>query len=320
MTDTGIGALGYVGFKKETVEGTAESPAKFLAVTSATFDDTNEYLTPLQIRGNRDISVAMQAPNNTSGSIELALPPDDIALWLEEAFAATYLTSAYAGGGYTHVFTPGNSSYTATVTTSHQDVLVKQYAGMRVNTFELRATFGEIVNATLGLSGLSVATTGSTFTPTYAASSVTPFHFTGSTVSIGGSPSTLVKDFTFGVNNNVSMIGTLRATRNYARVALGPREVTLSMSLDFTDTTEYTRFANDTEFAVSLYFEAGTITSGTGKNSLTIALPRVKYRRVGMPLNAPDFLTQDVECTVLKPNSSTAIATVTLVNAEPTVT
>jgi hypothetical protein len=39
----------------------------------------------------------------------------------------------------------------------------------------------------------------------------------------------------------------------------------------------------------------------------------VKYRRVGVPITAGEFITQDVECTVLKPNSSD-IATVTLVN------
>lgn len=318
MADVGIGGLGYVGYGVESTEGTAVAPTKFLAVNSVSFSDSNEYLTPMQIRGNRDMSVAMPAPYQVTGSMELAMVPDDIGYLLKSAFAASVVTSPYAGGGYTHVFTPGNTSPTFTFETSAQGYLLMRYSGVRVNTFELKAAFGEIVTASFGLDGIDRAKyTGAAATPSYATNSVTPFHFNTSTVSVGGSANANVKDYTFNINNNVEHIGTLRATRGYRRVALGARNVGLSMALDFQDATEYDRLLNDNEFAVSLYMEGGNLSQQAKATSLKIDLPRVKYRTVGVPLTAGDFITQDVECQVIKPVvSATPIATVTLVSSD----
>jgi len=319
MADVGIGALGYVGLAKESVEGTRIAPTKFLAANSVSFNDSNDYLNPLQIRGIRDSGVAIAAPYQIAGSMEMAMVAEDIGGLLQSAFAANINSSAYTGGGYTHVFDPiANASPTFSVETSTAgpSPLIMSYNGVRVNTMELKATFGELVMASFGLDGVGRAKQGGAASPTYAASSFYPLAFSGASVDIAGSASNAVKDFTFNVNNNVEHIGTLRTTRSYYRVALGPREMTLSMALDFADTAEYDRLLNDTEFAVSLYMlgPVGVGTSGLSNMSLRIDLPRVKYKTVGVPISASDFITQDVECTVLKPTSATSICTVTLIN------
>jgi hypothetical protein len=317
MTDIGIGALGYVGYAKEVTEGLALAPTMYLPVMSFNFPENNDYLTPLDVRGNRDISVAMQAPFNVSGTMDLNLPVNDIGYLLKSAFAATVSTSAYSGGGYTHVMTPAGVTDTFTFEESHQAVLIRRYSGVRVNTLSVKSTFGEIVTASFGLEGTTRSKfTGTAAVPAYASTSTTPLHFIGSYVKIGGVDSVLVKDLTFGVNNNISRIGVLMASRAYRRMAFGPRNVTLSMSMDFYDGTEYDRVVNDTEFAVSLVFEGpiGIGSAGASKTYLQIDLPRVKYSTMGSPLNAGDVLSQDFECTVLKPNSASAIFTATLAN------
>ena len=317
MTDTGIGALGYVGYAKETTEATAVAPTMFLAATRIEFPDSNDYNTPLLIQGSRDVLVALQAPYSVTGTLELPLPSMNIGYLLKSAFAATAASSAYVGGGYTHILTPGSASDTFTFEKSAQDVLIMRYTGIRVNTLQIKAAHGEIVSSTFGLDGIDRAKQATPATPTYDASVVNPFHFTRSKVTIAGADSSVVKDWTLNVNNNVTHVGTLRSTRAYKRVALGAREVGLSMTLDFVDTTEYDRLLNDSEFAVSLYMEAGTGVGagGTSYQSLKLDLPRVRYKTVGLPINAGDLLSQDVECTVLKPVSG-VIATVTLVNNE----
>lgn len=318
MADIGVGGLGYVGYAKETVEGTAVAPTIFLPARSFTMDDTDDYLTPQQIRGERDYVVAAPAPYSVTGSLEMDLIPDSIGYLLKSAFAASVSSGSYAGGGYTHTYTPGLAGPTFTFEKSAQDALLMRYTGVRVNTMEIKASFGEIVTATFGLDGVGRAkNAGAAATDTYAASSTGPFTFAGATVTIGGSASSIVKDFTFGVNNNASHIGTLRGTRAYSRVALGWREVTLSMNMDFQDTTEYDRFLAGSEFAVVLYLETSqVITGGTGKNSLTLTLPRVRYKSISMPIQAGDFLSCAVECTVLKPNSASAIVSPVLVCAD----
>lgn len=323
----GVGALGYIAYGKETTEGTFVTATKFLAANSFNFDDTNEYLSPMTIRGTKDMTLAMPAPFNVTGTLEMPLVPDDIELLLKSAFSASSVTTAGSSSSYSHVFTPGAVSptltfegYTGGSDGLNTDGLIRQYGGVRVNTLELRASFGEIVTASFGLDGSTrqtkplVSGNLDPLTPSYAATSLQPFHFNGAKVQFDGTDKATVKDLTFSINNNVEHIGTLRQTRNYSRVASGAREITMSMSMDFQDTSDYQALLDEDEFGVTLVFR-GSLIGGSVYNQLTVDLPRVKFRRVGVPISAGDFITQDVECTVLKPNASN-IATVTLVNGK----
>src|SRR5688500_893500 len=313
-----LGAIGYVGYGVESVEGTTVAPTKFLPVTSFSFEDTNDYIIPEQIRGDRDRYVAMAAPYQTSGSMELELIPNDISSLLKSATAGSVVTSAYAGGGYQHVFTPGNVSPTFTFESSAAGILVMRYGGIRVNTLEINATFGEIVTSSWGLEGTSRVKQGAESTESYA--DVMPFHFSGAGVKVDGTELATVKEMTFSIGNNLDRIGTLRRTRNWRRTALGARDVGLSATLDFTDTSEYDRFLAETFFDVDLLFEgeAGVAGMGTNRPSLRIQLPKVRWNTAGIPLSAGDFLEMSSEAMILRP-AGQPIMTMTLVNNEPTV-
>lgn len=313
-----LGAIGYVGYGVESVEGTAVAPTKFLPVTSFSFEDTNDYLVPDQIRGDRDRYVAMAAPYMTSGTMELELIPNDIASLLKSAAAGSVVSSAYAGGGYQHVITPGNVSPTFTFESSAGGILVMRYGGIRVNTLEINSAFGEIVTSSWGLEGTTRVKQGAETPETYA--DVMPFHFSGAQVSIAGTPMAHVKDFNFSVGNNLERIGTLRRTRGWRRTALGMRDVGLSMTLDFTDASEYDRFLAESFFAVDILLEgeAGVTGLGTNKPALRIQIPKVRWNTAGVPLSAGDFLEQSAEALILRPNGGD-IFTMTLVNNEPTV-
>ena len=314
-----LGAIGYVGYSVEVTEGTTLAPTKFLPVSSFSFDDSNDYVIPDQIRGDRDRYIAMAAPYVTSGSMDLELPPNDIASLLKSAVAGSVVSSAYAGGGYQHVFTPGNISPTFTFESSAAGILVMRYGGIRVNTLEISCAFGEIVSSTWGLECTSRVSMGNTeSTESYA--DVMPFHFSGAQVSIGGTQMTTVKDMSFTLGNNIDRIGTLRRTRNWKRSALGLRDVGLSTTLDFTDNAEYIRFMNETFFDVDLLFEgeAGMVGMGTNKPALRIQLPKVRWNASSVPLSAGDFLEQSTTAMILRPVGGN-ILTMTLVNNEPSV-
>lgn len=313
-----LGALGYVGYGVEVTEGTTVAPTKFLPVSSFSFEDSNDFIVPDQIRHSRDKYIAMAAPYAVSGSMEMELIPNDVASILKSAFAATVVTSAYAGGGYQHVMTPGSAEPTFTFESSAADVLVMRYGGVRVNTIEIKAAFGEIVTASFGLEGVNRAKQGSAATPTYT--NVVPFHFSGVDIKVAaGTALGTVKEFTFGVNNNIDRIGTLRKTRAWKRLELGMREVTLALTIDFTDTSEYDRFLNEDIFDVDLHL-AGPVLSGMGTNpsTLRVQVPNVRWNKVGVPLSAGDMLEQSVEALIVAPIGSD-IFTATLINNEPTV-
>lgn len=313
-----LGALGYVGYGVEATEGTTVAPTKYLPVSSFSFEDSNDFIVPDQIRHSRDRYIAMAAPYAVSGSMEMELIPNGVAHLLKSAFSATIVTSAYAGGGYQHVYTPASEAPTFTFESSAADVLVMRYGGVRVNTIEIKAAFGEIVTASFGLEGVNRAKQGSPTSPTYV--NTVPFHFSGADIKVAsGTLLTTVKDFTFGVNNNIERVGTLRKTRSWKRLDLGMREVTLALTIDFTDTSEYDRFLNETIFDVDLHL-AGPVGTGMGTNPavLRIQVPNVRWNKVNVPLGAGDMLEQAVEALIVAPIGGD-IFTATLVNDEPTV-
>lgn len=314
-----LGALGYVGYGIESVDGEFVAPTKFLPVDSFSIEDTNDFIVPAQIRHSRDFYIGMEAPYPVSGSMEMELIPTDIGALLGSAFADVPTSSAYSGGGYEHAYTPGSDMPTLTFESSAGDVLVMRYSGVRVNTLEIKAAFGEIVTGTFGLEGVNRQKQNSPSTPAF--SDVTPFHFTGADVHVAsGTLLTTVKDFTFGVNNNLTRIGTLRKTRAWKRMAFGMRNVTLAMSLDFTDTTEYDRFLSETVFDVDLFMEGNAVLSGMGgqKPILRVQPTSVRWNKSSVPLSAGEYLSHAVEALILAPVGGD-IFTASLVNNEATV-
>ena len=312
-----LGALGYVGYAKEVTEGTAVAPSIFLPVSSFGFEDTNDYIVPAQIRGSRDSSVAMAAPFNVSGSMEMELIPQGVGVLLNSAFAtaATHAVNATEPTATDHTFVPGSAVPTMTFESNAADILVMRYTGVKVNTLEIKAAFGEIVTATFGLEGVGRAKQGSASTEDYANVDADPFHFTGAEMLVEGAQLAHLKEFTFGVNNNIERIGTLRKTRTWKRMALGMREVMLSGTLDFTDTSEYDRFLAEEEFEVDLNLEGGAV--GAVVHKLALNVPRVKWNKVGVPISAGDYLEQAVEAMILKPTGAD-IFTAVLTNDEAT--
>jgi hypothetical protein len=293
-----LGALGYVGYGVEVTEGSSVTPTFFLPVNTFSFEDSNDFIVPDQVRGSRDRSIALAAPYNVSGSMEVDLPVVDIGPLLLSALTATVVSSAYAGGGYQHVFTPDNSEKTLSFESSAAGILIMRYAGVRVNTLEIKSAYGEIVTSSWGLEGLNrekrVSATGSA-TP----SSILPFHFSGSSIKIAGSASGTVKDFSFTIGNNLERAGTLRKTRAWKRMSAGMRDVGLSMTFDFADTAEYDRFMNADEFAVELHLEGPTIPTTTNKYTLVIGIPKVQYNKAGVPISTGQ-LEQSIDCLVTR--------------------
>jgi hypothetical protein len=311
-------SVGYVGYGIESAEGDLTSPTIFLPVSSFNFDSTNDYIIPEQLRGSRDRSILMSSPYAVSGSMDMELVPSGVRPLLKSAFAAegAISTSAYAGGGYQTVLTPGNAtSPTFTFESSAGDILVMRYGGIRVNTLEISAAFGEIVTSSWGFEGTTREKQVSGSAETYAG--VLPFHFDGASVNRNGTQVGNIKNFTFTVGNNIERIGTLRKTRSWRRTGLGNRDVGFSATMDFTDTSDYDVFLAEDEFSVEVHLEGGYISGTSGpRHTLSILIPRVRWNMVNAPLTAGDYIEQSVEATIVRPLNGDPICTVTIVNGE----
>jgi hypothetical protein len=308
--------VGYVGYAVESVEGDLTAPNIFLPVSSFSFDSTNDYIMPDQIRGDRDKSIAMASPYSVSGTMEMELTPTGIRPLLKSALAhsGTINAGAYSGGGYLSTFTPGSDDGTTfSFESSAADILIMRYGGIRVNTLEINAAFGEIVTASWGLEGTTRAKQGGLQSESY--STALPFHFTGAAVKVNGTWAANVKNFTFNVGNNIERIGTLRRTKSWYRSAFGARDVGLSCTMDFQNTADHDLFLNETEFEVVLLMTGASL--GTSVETLEITIPRVRWNMVNAPLQAGSFIEQAVEAVILKPAAS-AIFSLKVVNSEST--
>lgn len=314
-----LGALGYVGYGVETTEGVTVAPTIFLPVSSFSFEDTNDYIIPGQIRGTRDRYVLMAAPYMTSGSMDMELTPAGIGPLLRSAFASgAATTSAYTGGGFQHLITPGNTSPTFTFESSAADILVMRYGGVRVNTLEINAAFGEIVTASWGLEGTTRIKNAGPTAESYP--DFEPFSFTGASVKVAGTEIGNVKSFTASVGNNLDRIGTLRKTRSWRRTALGMRDLGLSLTMDFTDTADYDLFLAETEFSVELHMEGRIQTPfTTARPTLRLTYPRVRWGSVGVPLSTEDYLEQSVEAIIMRSPTSGNAVDVVLVSGDATI-
>jgi len=312
--------VGYVGYAVETTEGDLSAPTIFLPANAFSFDSTNEYNTPSQLRGSRDKSIKMAGPYSVSGTMGLELVPRGIASLLVSALSAVggVTSSPYSGGGYQHVIVPGVATPTFAFESSAGDILVMRYGGIRVNTLDISATFGEIVTSTWGLEGTTRAKQGSPTSESYA--QVSPFNFDGVTVSRDDALLANVQNFTWTLGNNIDRRGTLRATRSWRRTLLGTRDVGLTATMDFENDDDYDLFLAESEFELQLKFVGDYITGSSGpKNTLVVDIPRVSYNAVNAPLNAGDFITQDIDCTIVRPLNGDPILTLTLVNSESSV-
>lgn len=313
-------SLGYVGYGIEVTEGVQVAPTIYIPVSSFSFDSSNDDIIPEQIRQSRDRYVGMPSAYGVSGTMDMELTPLGVRNLLKSAFAHTgaITPSAYSGGGYQSDFVTGNATTpTFTFESSAADILIMRYGGIRVNTLEINAAFNEIVTSSWGLEGTTRTKQVSASSPSFGA--VLPFHFTGAGVKRDGVQVGNIKNYTFSIGNNIERIGTLRQTRDWSRTALQQRDVGLSCTMDFSNTTDYDLFLATTEFAVELLLEAAYITGSSGpKHTLKITIPRVKWNMVNAPLTAGNYIEQSVEATVLRPMNNDPIVTAVLVNTEST--
>jgi hypothetical protein len=316
----GLSNIGYVGYGVETVEGTLVAPTIFLPASSFSIDSTVEPIIPEQLRGSRDRYVMMPSAYSVSGTMDMELPTRGIGPLLVSAFSAYagVYTSAYSGGGYSHVITPGNTSPTFTFETSAADILFMRYGGIRVNTLDINASWNEIVTSSWGLEGTTRSKEASGTSESYLDGN--PFHFNGASVKIAGAGVANVKNFSFNVNNNIERIGTLNKTTSWNRTELGPREVGLTMAMDFQNDDDYDLFLAGTEFAVQLHFEGGFITGSSGpKRTLVIDIPRAIYSIINAPLQAGSIIEQSVTTTIVRPTNNDPICTVTYITPDATI-
>jgi hypothetical protein len=279
---------GYVGLKKETTFGTAETVDTFIPVKSfeATQDPQNYY--PETIRASRGKAKGIGMGIKNEVSLEMDAEPNSIGHLLLAALGSVS-TEEVNGvtGAYTHTFIPGNSlpSYTFE---RNEGVMTKTISGAKADSLTLSVEAGGDGSLTASVDWIaqSLVDKASASIPSY--SDRDPFVFHKVTVTKGGNVNENIKSLEIEIANNLKDDQyTLRPSRNVASIEEGMREVTISLEMLFKNKAEYQSFVDGATDSFTIVFD-GNVFTGTTNDKLEIQIPKVLYDSFEVPMGGPD--------------------------------
>ncbi len=228
-----------------------------------------------EIRSDRSTADLIQVGADVSGDLNVELSFDTFKSLIEGALCSTF------GAPVSNVSTikNGTALKSYTIQKHFQDLAVpifQQFVGCRVGGMKLDFKTGSILTGSFSFMGCSANSattqiTGATFSDPGLGNDV--FNAVSNLVELkedGVAMAVQVRSMTMDLNNNLraqEAIGTL----GNVGIALGKLDLMGTIEMYFENATEYTKFLNGTEFALSFKL----LDSDT--NYYKITIPRCKY-------------------------------------------
>lgn len=247
------GGDSQLGWATETTVGTFVTPTKFMPFVSENIKATPEYMDTKTLSARRTLRKSVRGITVPTGPFSTELPNTTLATFLKHVFGTVATTGA---GPYTHTYTPGTLTGKAlSVQVGRPDsagvVQPFSYAGMKVASWEIGATVGEIANLSGTFIGMTETTATGLATASYDAS-WTPFTFLHGAVTVTGASVATVKGVTVGSDNMLP--ARVRFSGNKEPLEAGVRTYAGTLTTDFDSLTHYNLVVNGTETAMVLTF------------------------------------------------------------------
>lgn len=310
MPRSGLSA--QLGFAQETTYGTPVTVTRFVPLVSESLAREIERLESAGIIAGARLVRSQQwsaGNQNVGGDLGLELYDRSIGLLFKHMFGAVSSTGA---GPYTHTFTPGSlEGLGLTVQVGRPDVAGTvqpfTYAGLKVASWELGLSAGEI--ATLGLSVVGKSeTTGIALASASYATSIAPMTFVGAAVTVSGS-SSRVRSLSLAGDNGLDVdryfIGD---TQRDEPLETQLREYTGELDTEFMGLTDYNRFVNGTESTL-------VIALAKGSSTCTITC-NVRYDGQTPAVDGPGIIGQTLPFKAIATTNDAAGITAVLVNSD----
>lgn len=252
---------GQVGWKSESVWGTAVVVDTFVPVTDAKLVIDEGYLHSKAIRSGRRVhQPGILGARKASGSVELELPNLSIAALLKHLFGAVSTSGA---GPYTHTYTPGSAlgdSLTLQVGVTDATDTTQPFtaSGVKPSKWEIGCSVGELAMLSFDFTAKDVVTATALATASYA-SGLAPFTFVEGSVSVNGAAVASARSVKLTCEKNLKDDRHVLGSR-YIREQLEEDkfEFTTEIDADFDNLTLYALQAAGTQVASVLLFTNGT--------------------------------------------------------------
>ena len=254
---------GQVGWKSESVWGTAVTVDTFVPVTQSSFEVDEGYLRSNGLRGGRRTrGPGRLGARKISGSTELELPNVSIAALMKHMFGTVNTTGA---GPYTHTYSPGphvGKSLTLQVGITDATDTVRPFtaSGVKLGGWEISCKVGELAMLKFDWTGKDLVTATALASASYAATLV-PFTFIEGSVTVDGSAVASANGVTLSASKNLRDKRHVLGSR-YIREQLEDDffDFTTEITADFDDLTLYALAVAGTQVASVLTFNNGTQT------------------------------------------------------------
>ena len=299
------GALVPLGIAKEITAGVPVAPSLFYDYVSAQFTPTNKLIPHMGVRNQIDPTLQGAGLFELKGTLEGYVYPDSAGLLLGMAMGSDTVTGA--AGDYLHTFKLHAPKNTFTTSIDYGRGVVHQFAGGKVDSFDISNKAGEFLNIKLGVQAITDAPlVSSSLSPTYT--SLYPFEFGMNNVATINGVSLPASDFSISLKNNLEpyyATGSGRFVRgmNEKNVEI-TGQMTVQAESDFLFQVLYGggSFAPGagpasvvTGLPVIIGFTHPQFVSGTTPYTLTMTLPNVQFSDAGIDPKRNDILTYTIK-------------------------
>lgn len=261
-----IQATGFVGLAFEATAGVFTAPTKFFPIRSESLQYNQDTQWRANIRGIADVQGAILGPARVEGDIEMEALGDAAAYFL---YASRNTVAKTGTGPYVYTGTPYHGALPTTGRTLSITIvragIAQAYTGCIVGSQTLTID-NHVLVQTVSVLGREEVTTTVPVAPAY--STTAPFGHGSYTVENPTGTTVLDTDtFNLQIEDNAVHEHRLSTTVGAAFARFGERNVTLSVSRDYIDRTEFDTFKALTARAVKI----GASTGAT--NKIEISMP-----------------------------------------------
>ncbi len=290
-----------LGFKKESVYGTAVTPDTFLEFIDADFDWQPTFAQGRGFRAGQRLPYANRrqlVKEEVSGTLQVEAHTKGLGKLFEAAMGGTGTSTLISGSAYQQLFVPTTTDFLSSYTfqlgvppLGGAAAIPTTFAGMVCDGWELTASNGEIPLLKFDFFGRSLDTATALAVASYIADDAL-LSFVGGSLVIGGSvtpPTTNalasggtatsnVRDISVkwsnGLDTNGFNIGS--AGKRSRKQALGARGITGEFTAEWDSTTYRDAYLAQTDLALVLTFAHSAAISGSNYPTLQITIPDIR--------------------------------------------
>jgi hypothetical protein len=280
---SGIGS--QLGIAAETTFNTSVTVTRFYEFTSENISFNKKTAVGMGLRAGGQLPRSQRRVVTTTdagGDIALDLPTRGLGLLLAQAMGTSPSVVTTTTGVYAYSFTLGDvygRSFTAQVGVPQYGgtVTPKTVSGAKIQSFELGVSNGGIATGKFTVDAASMTTSTALATASYSPIA-NLFHFAQGALTVDGSSVANVKDFSITVDNTLKQDRyNLGSSGIKAEQPInGFRKITGKLTAEFTDTSFFLKYFNDTTTALVLTF-TGAVIAGAQNEKLVITIPAVKF-------------------------------------------